>query len=100
MNEPDKTYFMIEPPSQTKGQANKIVLSVCNNNRCQYNDNSISGCELYGKHSVDLCSAFISETAAERIAALENALKRIGDISWGYGGDCGAQAIIDSVLDT
>jgi len=38
--------------------------------------------------------------ASKRIEILEDALRRIGSIDWGYDGDCGAQTIIDSVLDT
>ena len=37
--------------------------------------------------------------AAERIKGLEEALRKIEGIKWGYDGDCGAQAIIDSVFD-
>lgn len=40
---------------------------------------------------VDWCEA--------RINQLETALKQIEAIKWGYDGDCGAQRIIDSVLD-
>lgn len=40
---------------------------------------------------VDWCEA--------RIHQLETALRQIQAIQWGYDGDCGAQRIIDSVLD-
>ncbi len=40
---------------------------------------------------IDWCEA--------RINRLEGALRAIEAISWGYDGDCGAQRIIDRVLD-
>ncbi len=46
----------------------------------------------------DFVEATEATDSAERIAKLEDALKRIADINWGCDGDCGAQAIIDSVM--
>lgn len=53
-----------------------------------------------------LCPFSLKENPAEyvdwceaRINQLETALRQIQAIQWGYEGDCGAQRIIDSVLD-
>lgn len=35
----------------------------------------------------------------DRVKELEIALKNIESIKWGYDGDCGAQAIINTVID-
>ncbi|MDH3325887.1 MAG: hypothetical protein OEM38_04120 [Gammaproteobacteria bacterium] len=37
--------------------------------------------------------------AAKRIEELEGALKEIGSIGWGRDGDCGAQYIVDGVIE-